>query len=311
MDNLYKTIYRNDWSSIIELYKKSDKIIDMHMHSCYSDGELSPNEIIRLAILKNIGVLSITDHNTLEGIKSIDKKSPLIVESGIGIVNGIELSAQVDKGIMHILGYNMDINDQYLNERLLEFKKYNYNYFISLLKCLSDTYHIQFSNEEVNSLLNSKRNLGRPDIAILCVKHGYVSTVGEAFDKYLVPIYEQVRNRNRLFTYDECLDMILSSGGIPILAHPKTLELGEKELLILIKKLIDRGLKGIEVFHSIHTKEDIKMFLNIARRYKLLISGGSDFHGCLVKPDIEIGTGKHNNLNIKKLTLLDNIGIKR
>lgn len=91
------------------------------------------------------------------------------------------------------------------------------------------------------------------------------------------------------------------------MAHPKSLELTEKELLILLKNMINCGLKGIEVFHSSHTPLEIKKYMEIAQKYDLLVSGGSDYHGSTVKPEIELGTGINNNLNIKKLSLLDEL----
>ena len=101
--------------------------------------------------------------------------------------------------------------------------------------------------------------------------------------------------------------LINNSGGIAVLAHPKSLELSEKEFLIVLKDLISHGLKGIEVYHPTHSKEEMEYYKMIAEKYNLLISGGSDYHGKIVKPDIEIGTGKNNNLNIKQLTLVDEL----
>ena len=102
------------------------------------------------------------------------------------------------------------------------------------------------------------------------------------------------------------LDLITNSGGIPVLAHPKSLELSEKEFLILLRNMIDCGLRGIEVYHSSHSKEEMDYYLEIANKYNLLVSGGSDFHGKSVKPDIELGIG-NNNLKIKRLSLLEHI----
>ena len=99
-----------------------DKIIDMHTHTSYSDGELSPTKLIKKAINSNIGVLSITDHDTLDGIKKVDKNSSLITSSGIKIINGIELSAKVPTGRMHILGYDFDLNNESLNKKMVELK---------------------------------------------------------------------------------------------------------------------------------------------------------------------------------------------
>ena len=288
-------------------YIESEKLIDMHTHTNYSDGDLSPQELIKLAIDKGIGTLAITDHNTIEGIKKVNKNDDIIVVSGIKIINGIELSAKTDIGRMHILGYGIDLNNEALNKKLLEIKDNSINSFLSIMEQIKRDYGIRFSYEDIKTLVNTNHNLGRPDLAKLCVKYGYASTVQEAFDKYLIEAHNKTRQTSKKLPYQECLELITKSGGITILAHPKTLELSEKELLILLKEMISYGLKGIEVYHSSHSQEEMSYYLEIASKYDLLISGGSDFHGKTVKPDIELGTGKNNNIRIKKLSLLDKL----
>ena len=285
--------------------QKDSKVIDMHSHTTYSDGELTPSELIKLAIEKRVGILGITDHDTLEGVKKIDRSNPLIVESGIQIINGIELSAKVPKGRMHILGYDIDINDKNLNAKMEELKDISINSVLSIMEQIKRDYGIVFKYSDIKELVNSEHNLGRPDLAKLCVKYGYASSVRDAFDKYLIEAYNKTRGTRKGLPYDECLDLILKSNGIPVLAHPKSLELSEKEFLILLKEMIKSGLKGIEVYHSSHTKEEMEFYLKVAKEYSLLISGGSDYHGPTVKPDIDLGTGKNNNLDIKSLSLVN------
>ena len=284
----------------------NEKLIDLHTHTNYSDGELSPMELIKLAIEKNIGTIAITDHDTLEGIKQIDRNNPLIVNSGIRIINGIELSAKVNKGIMHILGYGIDLDNKELNEKMSILKDNSINSVLSIMEQIKRDYGIRFRYNDIKFLVNANHNLGRPDLARLCIKYGYAKTVQEAFDKYLIDAYNKTRQVGKGISYQECIDLILNSGGIPVLAHPKSLELKEKEFLILLRKMITSGLKGIEVYHSSHTKEEMEYYLSIVNKYNLLISGGSDYHGKSVKPEVELGTGK-NNLKIKKLTILDSL----
>jgi len=291
----------------IKNYRQSEKIIDLHTHTSYSDGELTPKELIRYAIDKKIGTLAITDHDTIDGIKKVDKSDSLIVDSGIKIINGIELTAKVDKGRMHILGYGIDVNNKELNDKMLMLKDNSINSVLSVIEQIKRDYGIIFGYNDLRDLINSEHNLGRPDIAKLCIKYGYATTVADAFDKYLVDAYNKIKHNNKGLSYQECIDLILKSGGIPVLAHPKTLELTEKELLILIKEMIRSGLRGMEVYHSSHSKDEMNYYLDIASKNNLLISGGSDFHGVNVKPDIDIGTGRNGNLLIKKLTLLDDI----
>ena len=302
IDSLKKVYFDN----IIGPYQESDKLIDLHTHTNYSDGSLSPNELINLAIKKRVGTLAITDHDTLEGVKTIDRNDSLIVDSGIKLINGIELSAKVTSGRMHILGYDINVNNERLNNKIKELKTNSVNSVLSIMEQIKRDYGIVFNYEDIKALINSNHNLGRPDLAKLCVKYGYAINIKEAFDKYLIDAYNKTRTANKGLTYEDCIGLILESGGTPVLAHPKSLDLSKTEFLILLKKMIDLGLKGIEVYHSSHTLDEMNYYLEIANKYNLLISGGSDYHG-EIKPDIELGTGKNNNLMIRKLSLVDYI----
>ncbi len=284
-----------------------ERIIDMHTHTNYSDGDLSPEELIELAISKGIGTLAITDHDTLGGIKTVDRNNELIIKSGIRIINGIELSAKTKKGRMHILGYGIDIENEKLNNKMTELKDNSINSVLSIMEQIKRDYGIRFTYEEIKELVNANHNLGRPDLAKLCIKNGYANSVQDAFDKYLIDAYNKTRHSTKGLAYQECLELIINSGGIPVLAHPKSLELSEKEFLILLRDMIKLGLQGIEVYHSSHSKEEMEYYLNIAKQYDLLISGGTDYHGKTVKPDIELGCGKNNNIKIKQLSILDKL----
>ena len=302
-----ETLNRTYFGKYFNSYRKNEKIIDMHTHTNYSDGDLSPQELIRLAIDKGIGTLAITDHDTIEGIKKINRNENIIVDSGIEIINGIELSAKTDKGRMHILGYGIDLNNKSLNKKMTVLRDNSINSVLSIMEQIKRDYGIRFGFDDIKELVNTNHNLGRPDLAKLCVKYGYATTVQDAYDKYLIAAHNKTRQNGKGLQYQECLELIKDSGGIPVLAHPKSLELSEKEFLILLKEMISCGLKGIEVYHSSHSKKEMDYYLEIANKYDLLISGGSDFHGKSVKPDIELGTGKDNNIKIKKLSLLDKL----
>ena len=281
-----------------------DKIIDLHTHTNYSDGDLSPNELIKLAIKNNIGTLAITDHDTIDGIKSVNKNAKFIKKSGIKIINGIELTAKVSKGRMHILGYYIDLENKELNKKMEELKDNSINSVLSIMEQIKKDYDIFFSYKDIKELINANHNLGRPDIAKLCVKYGYAKNFQDAFDKYLVDAYNKTKSHKHGLSPKECIELILKSGGIPVLAHPNSLELSEKDFLILLKELISYGLKGIEVYHSNVNPYEREFYLKAAKDNNLLISGGSDYHGPSAKPDIEIGHGRNNNILIKDLSIL-------
>ena len=283
----------------------NDKYIDMHTHSIYSDGQLEVDELIKLAIKNNVGILSITDHDTLLGNKNISeyyRKS-----NDIMIINGIELSAKVDKGRMHILGYDYDINNYELNNKMDELKVNSIYAIMACINQLRIDYNIVFSEKEIKDIINRKGNIGRPLVARLLVKYGYADSVEDAFQKYLNPAYNKTRKTNKGINYEECIRLIKEANGISVLAHPNQLLLNDTELENKLKKLISCGLDGIEVYHSGHSKEEVEKYLYLADKYNLLISGGSDFHGIDVKPDIELGSGYKNNVKIKRLSLVDEI----
>lgn len=276
-----------------------NKYIDLHAHTTYSDGELTPNELIKEAINKNIKTLAITDHNTVEGLNNITYKS-----DKINVVKGVELSAKVDYGTMHILGLNIDKDSKELNKKLIKLKDNSINSVLSVIEQLKKHHNIYFTYEELKELVNYNHNLGRPDIARLLIRKGCVNSVKEAFDKYLIDAYNKSKTTKKGISYQECIELILKSNGIPVLAHPKTLKLSDKELLYLLKDMINSGLMGIEVYHSSHNSEEIDKYLKLANELNLLISGGSDYHGINTKPDIELGCGK-----IKELSILSKIKI--
>lgn len=283
----------------------SNNLIDLHLHTCYSDGELTPDELIKLAQKSKIKVIAITDHDTILGLKNITYKSTFT-----HVIKGIELSAKVDKGRMHILGYNIDVNNDELNKKMNELRDNSLHTILSLMEQIKNDHNIRFGYDDIKDLINSNKNLGRPELARLCVKNGYASNIQDAFDKYLISSYDKIKKSNKGLTYKQCIELIINSGGIPVLAHPKTLLLDEKKLTSLIKDMIKYGLKGIEVYHSSHSKEESDLYLKIANKFNLLISGGSDYHGPFVKPEIDIGHGKNNNLALTSLSILDNIFIE-
>lgn len=283
-----------------------EKLIDLHTHTTSSDGDLTAVELIELAKRCNIGTLAITDHDSIDGIKPLDK-AEIEKTYGIKLINGIEVAAKVPVGLMHILGYDFDLDNESFNKKLIELKENSIVSTLRIIEQIKKDYNIVFSEEDINELINLPHHIGRPDIAKLCIKYGYAESVSDAFKKYLIDAYNKNRKYSRKMRYEECINLILNSGGIPVLAHPKSLELEDSGLILLIEKLITCGLQGIEVYHSSHTKEEREFYMDIANRYGLLVSGGSDYHGKSVKPEIELGSGTNNNVLVRKLSILDKI----
>ena len=276
-----------------------EKLMDLHTHSVYSDGCDTPEEIVKKAQDLNIGVLAITDHDNIEGSKELVKLKP----QGLEIYSGVELTAKVNKGRMHILGYNIDLDNLELNRVLKEQKEaaiYNLLLYIDILK---KDFNLKIPNDEVDKIISIKGNIGRPQLALLLIKLGYASEVEETFQKYLIAAYEKVRKVKKGLTKEECIELINGAGGIAVLAHPNSLKLELQELkkeILYLKKI---GLKGLETIHSNLSIQERMAYHKIALEERLLESGGTDYHGFEVKPDIELGRGRDSNVRIPKGSL--------
>ena len=281
------------------------RLVDLHTHSTYSDGTKSPKELLNLAQEKGISILALTDHDEIAGSKELIKHNDI----DIYLYSGVELTATVPKGRMHILGYNIDLENEKLNNRIAKLKEdaiYNIMLYIEVLK---HDFNIHLPEEELLSIINKEGNVGRPHLAALLIKYGYCTEIEEAFQKYLITAYDRVRKLKRGLSKEECIDLIISSGGIVSLAHPSSLKLSNEELDKEVAYLKSLGMQCLEVIHINNTQEQREYYLSLAKKYNLLISGGTDYHGKEVKPDVELGTGRNGNIDIREdtLTLTKNI----
>lgn len=271
--------------------------VDLHTHSIHSDGTMTPKELMEYAKSKGLTYLAITDHDDIEG----SKKLVNLNHEGITIYSGVELNAKVPKGQMHILGYNFDLYNEYLNDRLNELKRISIDTIKLYIAQIENDFGIFLPKEELEALLSKEGNIGRPQLALIMIKYGYVENVNEAFKKYLRD--DKVRHLKKSISKEECLSMIENAGGISSLAHPWSLKLSNEELYEEVKYLVSVGLKGIEVYHSKNTKEQIEYYHYLAKEFGLLETGGTDFHGFEVKPDIDLGSGINGNVCIEENTL--------
>lgn len=271
------------------------KKVDLHIHSTFSDGELTPMEILDICNKENINVISITDHDNFEGVKKAIKENPY---KNITIIPGIEFSAFYPKGTLHILGYNFDTSDPVLKQISFDLDRLNRIKLENLLYALKKFQNISFKESEIDEIMTSGGTVGRPYIARLLVSYRFVNSVSEAFKYILNPLRKKIANPKFDISAYECIKYIKLAGGITSIAHPITLKKDITSTTRYIENLQKYGLDAIEVFHSSHLQEDRTNFLNIAKDLGLLISGGSDFHGINTKPDIQIWRGKNNNLRL-------------
>lgn len=267
--------------------------IDLHIHSTASDGTLSPLEILRLACSLKLGAIAITDHDTVSGSK---EALALGIPPSIKFLTGVEISASAPPsfacpGSIHILGYALNPDDPVLNQTLKELQQARKNRNPRILKILNEL-GLQLTLNEVSQEAGEGQ-LGRPHIARLMVIKGYVQSIDEAFDKYLGKGKPAYVDKYRL-DCARAIEIILGAGGIPVLAHPFLIQARNDEVLEdLIVILTKMGLKGLEVYYSRHPPEQTARYAEIANRHRLLMTGGSDFHGSLT-PEIKMGSGRGN-----------------
>ncbi|OEU68342.1 MAG: phosphatase [Desulfobacterales bacterium PC51MH44] len=265
--------------------------IDLHIHSTSSDGTLSPLEILRLAQDLNLGAIAITDHDTIEGSKDA---LAFGIPPSVNFLTGVEISASPPPsfpcpGSLHVLGYAINIDDPVLNHNLVLLQESRKNRNPRILESLASI-GIELSLSEIRNEIGGY-HLGRPHIAQLMVKKGFVQSIDEAFDKYLGKGKPAYVDRYRIDCV-RAIEIILGAGGIPVLAHPFLLQIKNDDVLEdLIIALKEMGLKGIEVYYPEHTPELVAYYTEIANRHGLLMTGGTDFHGSL-KPEIKMGSGK-------------------
>lgn len=265
-----------------------DYKIDLHVHSYISDGASSPEEIIKLAAMKNIKAVALTDHDSVEGV---GEARIAAIQYNVDFLNGIEISSLYKDGrILHILGLGIDINDENFLKPYLKMKKARENSIPEILDIIKEKgVSIDIDVLRENAV---NRFLDRYDIHRYFVKNHLCSSSQEIWDKYLDPI---PYGDGELIKAEEAIDIIHKAGGLSFLAHyNKKIGLegfNKSEMEEQIRYLIDQGLDGLERYYPSYKAEDIKFLDYLIDKYSLLASGGTDFHG-KNRPDIDIGTGK-------------------
>lgn len=260
--------------------------VDLHLHTTASDGIKSPSEIVRYARVRGLQAISITDHDTIEGLEEGLEEGEKI---GIEVIPGIEISAEYSPGSMHILGYFIDTDNPLLNDRLKYLQKSRAERNPKMVERLNRL-GINISYEEVVEASGGGQ-VGRPHFAKVLIEKKYVRGFQEAFDRYLKKGAPAYVNKMR-FEPGEALHFINEARGIAVLAHPSTLGLNEySEMENLILRLLKEGLKGIEVYYPEHSPQEIAQYKGLAERYGLVITGGTDYHG-MEKNGLEVGIGR-------------------
>jgi predicted metal-dependent phosphoesterase TrpH len=247
--------------------------VDLHLHSLYSDGSATPLELADLAARNKLTGIALTDHDTVDGIAEIMARGR---DLGITVIPGLEVGATHRELSLHILGYGIDHTSSELTqwlEPLQQGRQERNAKIIAKMRQLGLDVHV----DEVQAISRCGQT-GRPHIARLLLNKGIVDSMGEAFHQYLRRGAPAWFSR---FAYSaaESIDMIHRAGGLAVLAHPGQLDPELKILPLLLPELVERGLDGLEVHYPSHPAELRRRLLTLAKKYNLVVTGGSDYHG--------------------------------
>jgi len=259
-------------------------MIDLHLHSTFSDGSLSPEQLAREAKKANLSAIALTDHDSVSGVALFLEAC---TRENIRGIPGVEISVDYPHGTMHILGYFIDYNSKELNVHIEKLKAGRAARNADILKKINNL-GISLTMAEVASFAG-EGNVGRLHFAQALVARGYVGSNQDAFDRYLAKGKSGYVERQRLKPRGG-VEMILNAGGLAVLSHPFTIELPPPALEKLVGELASAGLQGIEVYYPQHNPNLVKRYLALAQRFNLVTTGGTDFHGKAM-PDIKIGRG--------------------
>ncbi len=251
---------------------------DLHCHTTASDGTLAPAQLVRLAKDLGLKALGITDHDTVNGIEeAVDAGERL----GIEIIPGLELNTDFEGVEVHILGYYPDLEAPALQEVLARMRDARRSRVRAMLEKLNGL-GLAVREERVLEIAG-QGSVGRPHVAQALREQGYVKDIMDAFARYIGPGRPAYVSRYKL-TPEQGVGLIGAAGGIAVLAHPGSVARDE-----IIPRLLQTGLKGIEVFHTSHSKDMERKYSEMARTLGLVMTGGSDFHGPGRKDGIQVG----------------------
>lgn len=259
------------------------RTIDLHAHTTASDGDQTPTQLVERAAECGLTALAVTDHDTTGGVAEAFAAGKRI---GVEVIPGIELSVEFPDGQFHLLGFYIDPESPTLQARLNAVRAARADRNARIVARLEEL-GITIDMEEVKAEAGGEI-VARPHFAKVLIRQGVVGSVKEAFDTYLGAGGLASVARVRLEP-EEAIALVHAAGGVAILAHPNNLRRGPEETEAAIVAMQRQGLDGIEARYNLHTPEQTAFYLALAERHGLLTSGGSDFHGVSVKPNVRLG----------------------
>jgi 3',5'-nucleoside bisphosphate phosphatase len=266
-------------------------MIDLHTHTDESDGTLSPGALLQLAQEIRLEALAVTDHDTFAGY---DRAASMMTGLNFELICGIELSTSFRGQSVHLLGYflnhppSKEFREWILN--LQSTRRARNQELVDKLQSMGFDITLQ-------EVIEKGRNLpGRPHFATLMVEKGYAESIQQAFDQYLDVAGTCYVSRNEP-SFTEAVAKIIAGRGLPALPHPGRITRDPSRIEEYLKEMREIGLRAIEVYHSNHSLAESSLYISLAKRLELAITGGSDFHGG-TKPNIALGYGVQGNVSI-------------
>ena len=256
-------------------------IADLHTHSCASDGQYSPAEVVRLAEKSSIEVLALTDHDTLDGL---DEALEAGERCGVQVLRGVELGAREHKNL-HILGVGFFGGETPLQRLCEEMRRGRDERKYRIIDYLHGC-GVNISLDEVEEISGGKV-IARPHFAQILIKRGYAANTREVYEQYLdTPDFAKIERQKP--DAATCIRAIHASGGVCSWAHPYQVTTDQVETERLLNDLVRAGLDAIECYYPSHSAEQTAFYLRLCRKYHLHCTGGSDFHGETIKATVSL-----------------------
>lgn len=282
-------------------------MIDLHLHTYYSDGTMSPEELVTLARNNKVGTIAITDHDGMGGLAEGMEAGKRL---GVHVIPGIELSTEDEAGVyMHILGYCFDRENEALKKEVEAIRRKRVERNEKLLAALREI-GCKLSKDDLQ-LREGQDYVGKPTFALALMRKGYISSPKEAFKEGRFMRSDVVRSVHReKISAKRAIELIRGAGGIPVLAHPMKISHLTKEqgndffekLDEQLSKLKSWGLEGMECYYSSHMPQETEHLVSLAQKHQLMITAGSDFHGTEFDKSITIGGfAVDNNFDEKRI----------
>ena len=272
-------------------------IVDLHVHSNKSDGSFTPSELVDYAVEKGLRAFALTDHDTTEGL---DEAIAAAKGKEIEVIPGIEFSTEYEGKDIHIVGLYIDYKSEVFSRQIQAFVDSRTERNRKMCANLQNA-GIDISYEKLLAAFPDAV-ITRAHYAKYLLDHGAVNSMPEAFDKYLGDHTRYFVPREKV-TPMQAVKLILDAGGIPVLAHPTLYHMSDKRLGLLLYRLKGAGLAAMECIYSTYTPSEERQMKQLADKYGLLPSGGSDFHGT-TKPKLDLAVG-YGNLMVPEEILIN------